>query len=425
MDGQYRHDFTESLEAVARGLRGIDEIADPELREAVRTALGLPGTGPGLDAARRARIRRLVLAAAPQRPRASDRAFGLLSVLAAPAPYAVRALGAAVLCAGLVAGTLVASADSLPDDALYGVKLASERLRLAVAVAPEDRAAVELSLAEHRLSEAERLAGRGSESGALIATSAYAAHLASAAAELSQIEAQAPRAAALVAQLESKLAEQRGRAEGTALRLLADPRTAVAGAVLGTIASTPSGTGATAASRIAQSAAAVSARVSAVADRRVGTPQSGPAAAVDDEDDEDQDAADEDAEDGADRAVAPAHATPVAARRTAPQRTETPKVTRGAERNAPAPGQGVGARRVPPAPKVTAKATPTARAKAPAVAKATAKAKTTARPTVDPSARIAAEKARESAEKAKRAAERAKHSPKPKQPVKATPSPRR
>lgn len=401
MDGQYRHDFTESLEAVARGLRGIDEIADPELREAVRTALGLPGTGPGLDAARRARIRRLVLAAAPQRPRASDRAFGLLSLLAAPAPYAVRALGAAVLCAGLVAGTLVASADSLPDDALYGVKLASERLRLAVAVAPEDRAAVELSLAEHRLSEAERMAGRGSESGALIATSAYAAHLASAAAELSQIEAQAPRAAALVAQLESKLAEQRGRAEGTALRLLADPRTAVAGAVLGTIASTPSGTGATAASRIAQSAAAVSARVSAVADRRVGTPQSGPAAAADDEDDDDQDAEDEDAEDvdGADRTVVPAHATQVAARRTAPQRTETPKVT--------------------------AKATPTARAKAPAVAKATAKAKATARPTVDPSARIAAEKARESAEKAKRAAERARHSPKPKQPVKATPSPRR
>src|SRR5258708_23959055 len=36
------HDFTENLEAVARGVRRLDEIRDPILREAVAAALRLP-----------------------------------------------------------------------------------------------------------------------------------------------------------------------------------------------------------------------------------------------------------------------------------------------------------------------------------------------------------------------------------------------
>ena len=148
MGSEYRHDFTENLEAVARGVRRIEDVSDPELRDAIRTALGLEGEGAGLDAARRARIRRVVLAAAtPRRRSASDRAVGFLTVLGAPAPYAVRFLAAVICGLGLLAGATVASADSLPDDALYGVKLVAEQVRLALAVAPEDRASVELSLA--------------------------------------------------------------------------------------------------------------------------------------------------------------------------------------------------------------------------------------------------------------------------------------
>lgn len=407
MGSEYRHDFTENLEAVARGVRRIEDVSDPELRDAIRTALGLEGEGPGLDAARRARIRRIVLAAAsPQPPRPSDRAIGFLTVLAAPAPYAVRFLAAVILGLGLVAGATVASADSLPDDVLYGVKLAAEQVRLALAVAPEDRASVELSLAEHRLGEAERLAARGSESGALIATSAYAAHLASAAAELSQVEALAPRAPALLAQLESRLALQRTRAAGAAQRLLADPRTALAGAVLGTVATAPRGSGATAASRIANSAAAVSARLSAVADDRA---RSGP---VDEHEDEESD--DDDAPRTPERPppLAPRDATTRAASTRIPGATRTPSVTRSPSASrtpataAPAAVATAGTRELQAAtPRPTPKST----------------VRPTTRPTVDPSARVAAEKAKEAAAKAKLAAERSKTTPTPK----PTKSPRR
>ena len=390
MASQYRHDFTENLEEVARGVRRIEGVSDPELRDAIRTALGLQGRGPGLDAPRRARIRRVVLAAAtPQRTRASDRAVGFFTVLAAPAPYAVRFLAAVTLSVGILAGATVASADSLPDDAHYGVKLAAEHLRLALAVAPEDRASVELSLAEHRLGEAERLAARGSESGALIATSAYAAHLASAAAEVSQVEAFAPRAAALLAQLESRLALQRTRAADTAQRLLADPRTALAGAVLHTIAVMPRGSGTTTASGIADNAASVSARLSAVADDRA---LSGPV--------------DVDEDDGSDDGDAPA--TPELPLLLAP---------------AVAPTTGAASTRAPAAAATAVSATAATRELQPATPRPTPKStvQPTTRPTVDPSARVAAEKAKEAATKAKLAADRAKTTPTPK----PTKSPRR
>lgn len=400
MGSGYQHDFTENLEAVARGVRRIEDVADPELRDAIRTALGLEGELPALDAARRARMRRIVLAAAtPQRPRPSDRAVGFFTVLAAPAPYAVRFLAGVILCVGLLAGATVASADSLPDDALYGVKLAAEQVRLALAVAPEDRASVELSLAEHRLGEAERLGARGSESGALIATSAYAAHLASAAAELSQVEALAPRAAALLAQLESRLALQRTRAAVTAQRLLADPQTALAGAVLQTLAATPQGSGATVASRIADSAAQVSARLSAVADDRA---RSGP---VDEDEDEESDGDSAPTTPERPLLLAPWTAPTRATSTRAPGATRTPSATRKPS-----------ATRTPAAPATAAAATAGTRELQAATPRPTPKStvRATTRPTVDPSARVAAEKAKEAATKAKLAADRSKRTPTPK-----------
>lgn len=410
MGSGYQHDFTENLEAVARGVRRLEDIADPELRDAVGSALGMGAGGARMDAARRARIRRIVLAAAPRQARPSDRAVGVLTLVASPAPHAVRLLAVLVLCAGLLAGATVAGADSLPDEPLYGVKVAAEQLRLALAAAPEDRAAVELSLAEHRLHEAERLAARGSESGALIAAGAYAAHLASAAAELSQVVAPAPRALALLTQLESRLAQQRSRAGAVAERLLADPRTALAGAVLGTIATTPPGAGATAAGRIAERAAAVSARISEVADDRARLPVSGAAG-----EDADAQEADEEEEEG--EVVPPSAPGPTAAARAAAARTPAPSRAPAATAAAvaAAPREARTETRRP-----TAAAPTTAIAVAPAKPAATARAtakptvKPTARPTVDPSARIAAEKAREAAAKAKLAAERAKTTPTPK-----------
>src|SRR5688500_11280070 len=163
MDASYKHDFTENLEAVASGVRRLEEVRDPELRDAIRAALGMPPETPVLDAPRRARMRRGVLAAEPTGLRLSDRLVAVFTVLAFPVPYAVRAFALCALLTGALAGTAVASAGSLPDDALYPVKVAAEQLRLALAVEPADRAAVELSLAEYRLAEAERLAEQGHE----------------------------------------------------------------------------------------------------------------------------------------------------------------------------------------------------------------------------------------------------------------------
>jgi hypothetical protein len=104
-------------------------------------------------------MRRDVLARVePRSPGFGDHLYNVLTVLAAPAPYIVRAALSGVLVISLVATASVASADALPDEPLYGLKVASEQVRLALAQSPEDRAAVWLSMAEHRLAEAERLA---------------------------------------------------------------------------------------------------------------------------------------------------------------------------------------------------------------------------------------------------------------------------
>ena len=435
MDASYKHDFTENLEAVASGVRRLEEVRDPELRDAIRAALGMPPESPVLDAPRRARMRRGVLAAEPAGLRLSDRLVAVFTVLAFPAPYAVRALAVCALLTGALAGTAVASAGALPDDALYPVKVAAEQVRLALAVEPADRAAVELSLAEYRLAEAEQLAALGRESGALVATSAYAAHLASAAAELAAVDEVAPRAIALVRQLEARLHAQRLRAAETAQRLMSDPRTALAGVVLNTIASAPEGTGSTAAARIADSASAVSSRLSAVADDRASGGQplvdalteilarrvSGP---MGEEDLVDDDAAPE--PDDEPMFVVPPSVPTAAPQRTAapvalsaapvvsPARTTVPAATAAPARTvAPARTQALTAaiagRTDPAATARVATARPTAatRATPRPTTRATVKPTATPRATVDPSAHITAQKAKESAAKAKAALEKA------------------
>jgi len=207
-------DVSRLIEEVARGERELSEIRDEKLREIVRLALRLhkdPFSAP--DAAARNRIRRRVMGSLrPHRPSLADRFVIAFTLLAKPTPYALRAIAVALVVVSLAGGTLVASADALPDDALYPVKIATEQVRLALATTSQDRAVVELSIAEHRLAEATVLAEDGDDDDAVIATSAYSEHLANAAAELAGSEAVDPRTADLVSQLQDRMNEHRAAA---------------------------------------------------------------------------------------------------------------------------------------------------------------------------------------------------------------------
>ncbi|MDE3112712.1 MAG: hypothetical protein KGK34_07180 [Chloroflexota bacterium] len=206
-----------------------------------------------------------------------------MAIVALPAPHLVRAAVAAVVLLGLVGSATVASADALPTEPLYPVKVASEEIRLALAQSPEDRAAVQLSMAEHRLDEAERLALRGIQPEAIVAGSTYAADLAGAAADLASVERAAPDGAAVVARLKERLAEQQARAARVARELASEPRGEAIAPVFRTVASfappAPSGTsvseaiaehGADVAGQIATVAAEIAAQASDEASHREG-----------------------------------------------------------------------------------------------------------------------------------------------------------
>jgi len=264
-----RGEFTENLEAVARGVRRLEEIRDPILRQAIAAALRLHEREHRLDSASRIRMRNTVLAAlAPSRPSVADHAYGFFAVIGMPAPVIVRALLMLVVCAGLLGGATVTSAESLPDDVLYSFKIAGEQLRLAVAVSPADRAAVELSIADHRLDEAERLAAYGRADDAIIATAGYGVSLADAAAELASVESSDTGTAALVAQLQVSLAATQEHVASVVLRLAADPRTAATADVLASVAATASPSKDSPAARIADQAVAITARLATLADDR-------------------------------------------------------------------------------------------------------------------------------------------------------------
>lgn len=263
-----RQDFTTDLESVARGVRRLEEIRDPVRRDAIAAALRLRDTDARLDPAARARMRRQVLAAiAPSRPTFADSVMTVFAVLAKPAPTLLRIIAVGVAGVGLLAGATVASADSLPDDTLYGFKLAGEQLRLAIASTPEDRAAVGISIAAHRLDEAERLAEAGRDDATIEMTAAFGLSLATAAAELASVDVQHPKLGALVAQLQAQLHVQQERVGASAVRLAADPRTAGAAAVLAAIGPRGADT-APSAVRIADAAAAVTTRLVVVAETR-------------------------------------------------------------------------------------------------------------------------------------------------------------
>jgi hypothetical protein len=120
----------ERLERLAERLRAVDPV------------MPSPGT--------KIRGWNLVLAAVEQSATVRKRSHPVRRLVLA-------AVAAAVL---LVAGTVAASADSLPDSALYPLKGVVENVRGALAFSPSDKVAYHLDLARTRLTEAEAMITR-------------------------------------------------------------------------------------------------------------------------------------------------------------------------------------------------------------------------------------------------------------------------
>ena len=247
------------IESVARGERELASIRDAKLRDAVRVALRVHMSAQsGLDALARERMRDRVLSSLrPRRPTFADRAAVAFEMLATPAPYAVRVIAIGALCIATLAGATVAGADTLPDDPLYSFKLAGEDLRLTFALSANDRASVQLSIAEHRLAEAEALATSGRDEDALVASSTYSQQIAEAAAELAELGEMQPEVVALAAQLDDRFNEQRSRVQLLATKLSADPATVRASQILQVVAAPTLAPGLFGVQRIAETAAGV------------------------------------------------------------------------------------------------------------------------------------------------------------------------
>ena len=263
------------IEQVARGERRVEDIEDAGLRATVRLALRLyrdPTSAP--DTRTRDRIRsRVLMGLHPRQPTLADRFAIALEILARPTPYAMRAIAVVVIIACFGIGTTVASVASTPSDVLYSVKRASEQIRLALATKPEDRAGVELSIAEHRLAEATALATLGDEDNAIVATSQYAEHMANAAAELAQVESLQPETATLVLQLQQRIDEHRATAVAVLARLAEDPNRATPSAALAVIAARGSpAPDLSPAAAIAQDAAETADEAAGVAERQAAPP---------------------------------------------------------------------------------------------------------------------------------------------------------
>src|SRR2546421_2314233 len=263
-------DTAKLIEEVARGDRLLEDIKDPELRETVRLALRLhkdPYSAP--DSRTRSRIRsRVLFGLQPRGATILDRLAVAFELLGRPTPYAMRVLAGGLVVAVIAAATALVSAGSVANDALYSVKVTSEQMRLALATSPEDRAVVELSIAEHRLAEATALASLGNADDAIVATSEYGEHMANAAAELAQVESLQPETATLVVQLQQRIDEHRATAASVLARLAEDPSRSVASAALAVIASRGSPSpGLSPAAAIAQDAADTADEAAAVAER--------------------------------------------------------------------------------------------------------------------------------------------------------------
>ncbi|MBN1135360.1 MAG: hypothetical protein JXM73_02180 [Anaerolineae bacterium] len=153
MDKREAKQCEQSLQQASRG-EAVDSQLDPVVQTA-RQVMILSETPPppphGLAPGRQrflAEAARLRAGRAPRRP------------LLVGAMRLATALAVIAILFGVVMGTAQAAAGSLPGQPLYGVKLATEQIRLALTSQPASRAALEQALAEERLDEIVALLNR-------------------------------------------------------------------------------------------------------------------------------------------------------------------------------------------------------------------------------------------------------------------------
>lgn len=153
-----------SVEECLARHRGLAAELEPLLRTAATVVAAASAWQPS-RAARTAGLAR-VMEAWPERR--EKRAWAALSHLRRPAPVLALLLVAVVLGGW---GTLTASADTAPGDALYPVKTTRERVGAFFARSDNAKALRYARLAEERSMEMERLVQRGADSDALVALS--------------------------------------------------------------------------------------------------------------------------------------------------------------------------------------------------------------------------------------------------------------
>jgi hypothetical protein len=161
--------LAECLDAIARRELTLDDCAArhpdqrvmlTELIPLAQTLRAAPPIVPSLDF--RADARRRLIARLPSRQRA--RAFERVRAgLQLPQRLLMRALMAVVIVMMLSTSVIAASAQSLPNDLLYPVKITVEQVQWALAPDRLSRGELSLAFASERLNEVERLiqAGRG------------------------------------------------------------------------------------------------------------------------------------------------------------------------------------------------------------------------------------------------------------------------
>src|SRR3989442_1425207 len=266
--------------------RALDELTsgrlplttDPEVRSLVRLAMDVRDVRNGLTPERRAALKlRVLRRLASSRPRTfAERLPAVATLASRPLPLLSRAGTIALVVIALVGGASAVSADSLPDDPLYSLKLNSEQVRLSLAQNAADRAAVELGIAETRLREVTALTAQNRDAEADAAASSFGEYLANAAASIE--EASSPQSSDLVRQLRTRVAQQESQLGQSVLQPMPNAVSVIV-SVAQEIAGVPSTDGSAIADAAARAAEAAATMAKTTVDEQVvlAQPRSGSA----------------------------------------------------------------------------------------------------------------------------------------------------
>lgn len=218
------HDLQAGKITVEECLAQYPEAAE-ELKPLLRLAeqlMATPAVKPSPQFVSATRARLLQLTPPKPAPRAAPFGWGLQRWLAnllalwqswqwrQAFASAMAILVAVVLIGG---GTVVASAESLPDHPLYPVKRAVESARLLLAVSPQSKAALRVEFASRRLNEAMAVAQKGQPDQAKELIQEYSSELLSAVVTLEKAAAQGASVSDVSSELRGQVAGQRTAVE--------------------------------------------------------------------------------------------------------------------------------------------------------------------------------------------------------------------